>query len=65
MNKSGNTKKVPSKQTKTLLPLTEPQLEQPEQHEQSSYRTEQEIEAEARQTQLDLEFVLLLSEDPE
>ena len=31
----------------------------------SSYRTEQEMEAEARQTALDLGFVLLLSENPE
>ena len=31
----------------------------------STYRTEQEMEAEARQTALDLGFVLLLSENPE
>ena len=30
----------------------------------SSYRTEQELAAEARQTQLDLGFILVLSEDP-
>ena len=49
-----------NKRQKTPAPKAKP-AENPQ---GTTLRTEQELEAEARQTQLDLGFVLVLSEDP-
>lgn len=56
--------KTPATMAKNSSTATQPQKQVPQASGSTTLRSDQELEAEARQTQLDIGFVLTLSEDP-